>query len=169
MSVFHLERRGDQQSSCALRAGRARRVRLAVVAWWLAVRLDRELATGASPDASPVLAVRARRITSRRSRRRVAHGLARAMRDAQVMPPAFSAAVRPHEREVQADRTVLATLERRLRAPEPVTARGMAMLQVLLTEATSPLYRPGEPGALGSELRAAAAALRPYGRPAART
>jgi hypothetical protein len=39
-----------------------------------------------------------------------------------------------------------------------------AMLLMLLTDGTSPLYRPDEPGALGSRLRAAAAALEPSDR-----
>jgi hypothetical protein len=69
--------------------------------------------------------------------------------------------VRPHRQEVVAVRDVLATLVRRLRSPEPVTARGMALLCALLTDGTSSLYRPGEPGALGSTFRAAAAALEP--------
>jgi hypothetical protein len=40
----------------------------------------------------------------------------------------------------------------------------MAMLSELLSEPTSPLYRPGELGALASELRATAAALEPHDR-----
>jgi hypothetical protein len=62
---------------------------------------------------------------------------------------------------VLAASTVLAVLERRLRAPEPVTPRGMALIMMLLTEGAGPLYRPSERGALGSRLRAAAAALEP--------
>jgi len=63
-----------------------------------------------------------------------------------------------------AARTVLATLGRRLRAPEPVSPRGVALLESLLTDGTSPLYLPTERGALGSRLRAAAAALEPRPR-----
>jgi hypothetical protein len=102
---------------------------------------------------------RAHSIAARRSQRRIADGLARAVRAAESPRPGLSSAVRPHAGEVQAARTVLATVERRLRAAEPVTERGMAMLQALLTEPDSPLYRPSEPGDLGSRLRAAAAAL----------
>ncbi len=83
------------------------------------------------------------------------------LRSASDTGPGFTAAVPPHGPEVLAARTVIEALKRRLYAPEPVTARGMAMLGTLLTEATSPLYRPEEPGALGSLLRAAAAALEP--------
>jgi hypothetical protein len=91
----------------------------------------------------------------------VARGLARALRSAIDANPGFTAAVAPNRREVLAARTIIETLERRLRAPEALTARGMAMLRELLTEPTSPLYRPAEPGALGSRLRGAAAALEP--------
>jgi hypothetical protein len=135
------------------------RVRLAVSAWWRAPGLDRQLAAGASPQESMLLALRARRITSRRGRGRVGDGLARAMRDARATRVGFSAAVGPDRRELLAARTVLGALERRLRGPEPVGARGVALLYVLLSDGSSPLYRPGERGALGSALRAAAAAL----------
>jgi hypothetical protein len=91
----------------------------------------------------------------------MAAGLTRALRDAEATTPGFSAAVRPHRREVIAARTVLAILDRRLRGAEPVSARGVALLELLLTDGASPLYLPTEPGALGSRLRAAAAALAP--------
>ncbi len=144
--------------------GRWQRIRIALIAWWRAGRLDSQLAEGTSPRTSAALALRAHRITEPQNRIRVADGLARAIRDADATTPGFSAAVRPHRQEVRAARTVLATLERRLRAPEPVTARGVALLLALLTDGTSPLYRPTEPGALGSQLRAAAASLEPPDR-----
>ncbi len=93
----------------------------------------------------------------------MAEGLAGALAKSRVQPT-FTAAVRPNGREVLAARTVLATLDRRLRSSEPVAARGVAILLVLLCDCTSPLFAPGEPGALGSRLRAAAAALEPVGR-----
>jgi hypothetical protein len=146
--------------------GRGRWICLALIARWRAGELDRQLAAGASPDASALLAVRGRRLTSRRHRVRLAAGLARAVHDAKGGSRGFSAAIPPDAREVVDARVVLATLERRLRAPEPVSARGVALLETLLTDGTSPLYRPPEPGALGSHLRAAAAALEPPSRPA---
>ena len=138
-----------------------RRIGLVLAAWWRASELDRQLGAGTSPRTSAILALRAQRLASRRSRRRLADGLARALRSARDTTPGFSAAVRPRTREVLAAGTVLAALDHRLRAPEPVAARGMAMLQGLLTDAASPLYQPGNLGALGSRLRAAAAALEP--------
>jgi hypothetical protein len=111
-----------------------------------------------SPWRSDELALRARRITRRRSRSQLASGLSRAVRAA-VQGTGFSAAVRPHPGEVLEARTVLSAIAQRLDAPEPVAARGVAMVHVLLTDGNSPLYRPAAPGALERCLRAAAAAI----------
>jgi hypothetical protein len=94
----------------------------------------------------------------------VANGLTRVLRSAHDAGAGFTAAVAPNRQELLAARAVIDAVERRLRRPEPVTARGMAILRELLTEPASPLYRPDEPGALGSRLRAAAAALEPVSR-----
>jgi hypothetical protein len=145
-------------------AGYWRRVRLSAVVRWHGARLDQELAAGVSPQTCEAHALRARTITGRRSRASVARGLQRVLRTATDTSPGFTAAVRPHRREVLAARTVIEALDRRLRAPEPVSPRGMAILGGLLTDGTSPLYRPDQPGALGSQLRAAAAALEPANR-----
>jgi hypothetical protein len=126
-----------------------------------AARLDQELASGISPQTSDALALRARRITGRPSRADVASGLIQALFRAEDTAPGFSAAEVAHHHEVVAARTVIAALDRRLRAPEPVAPRGMAMLHELLAKGASPLFRPAEPGAVGSQLRAAAAALAP--------
>ena len=136
-------------------------MRLSLIASCHAAELDRQLAAGASPSASALLAIRGQRLIGRRYRARVAAGMARAVRDAEASPYGFTAAVRPDRREVIAARTVIATLDRRLRTSEPVSPQGVAMLGSLLTDGTSPLYRPAEPGTLGSQLRAAAAALEP--------
>ena len=161
MSFFGLDRAQYWPPSLRLRISWWHRVSCALIVWWRASWLDRELAAGTSPRASAVLGLRAQRITRPRSRRRVADGLARAARDAQSATPGFSAAVRPHRGEVVAARIVLSQLERRLRDPQPVSARGVALLRTLLSDGTSPLYRPDERDALGSRLRAAAAALEP--------
>jgi hypothetical protein len=164
MSVADLERLSYPPLSLRPSGGRCRRVHLALIAAWRAAELDRQLAAGVSPGADALLETRSRRLISRRYRARMAAGLARVVRDAQATTRGFSAAVRPDRREVIAARTVLATLDRRLRAAEPVSPQGIAMLESLLTDGASPLYRPAEPGALGSRLRAAAAALEPLAR-----
>jgi len=138
-----------------------------LLAWWQSAELDRLLATGAAPAHSAAPAARARVITGRRSRLQIADGLARARRSARERTAGFvSAAIQPHAEEILAARVVLTTLDRRLRASEPVTAQGMAMLRTLLTDGSSALYAPPARGALGSELRAVAAALEPDRRAA---
>jgi hypothetical protein len=164
MSVADLEPISYAPFALPRGGGRWRRIRLELIAGWRAGELDHQLAAGASPVGSALLAIRAQRLTSRRVRERVAAGLARAVRDAETTTRGFSAAIRPHRSEVSAARTVLATLDRQLRAPAPVSARGVALLESLLSDGTSPLYQPGERGALGSRLRAAAAALEPPAR-----
>lgn len=160
MSVADLERISYTPRRRLLPGKRRwRRIHLALIAGWRARELDRQLAAGADPGASALLAIRGERLRSQGHRLCVAAGLARAVRDAEATTRGFSAAVRPDQREVVAAQSVLATLDRRLRAPEPVTAQGVALLESLLTDGTSPLYHPAEPGALGSQLRAAAAAL----------
>lgn len=181
MAVSGLERVGSQRVPVRPGPGPWRRARIAWAARLRAPQLDRELAAGHSahpghdapgqsapvghgaPGQSAVLELRAARLTGQRSRRRLAAGLARVRCSLDDPTAGLTAAIRPDRREVVAARTAIATLERRLRAPRPVRARGMAMLQMLLTEDASPLYRPAEAGALGRSLLAAAAELEPRG------
>lgn len=128
---------------------------------WRSLPLDRWLAEGVDPRTSATLAVRARKLTSPRSRKRTADGLAGALRRAKDTTPGITAAVRPDVRELLDAAPVLTALGRRLRGSDPVTAQGVAMLRGLLTDAGSALYRPSGPGELASRLRAAAAALEP--------
>jgi hypothetical protein len=143
--------------------GRApwRRLHTALSARWHGAELDGQLAAGERPWVSDALAARARQITTGRSRRQLAAGLAGVLRSARARGPAWTAAARPNVPDVVEARAVLATLDRRLRAPEPVAAQGVAMVRALLVDGNGLLYRPREPGALGSYLRAAAAALEP--------
>jgi hypothetical protein len=136
-------------------------VGLHLKAAWHGITLDGKLAEGADPRTSAVLALRARKLTGPRGRKRVADGLAGARRRATDTAPGITAAIRPDARELLDARAVLAALERRLRGSEAVTAQGVAMLGALLTDAESPLYRPTERGELAGRLRAAAAALEP--------
>ena len=128
---------------CAVRALASgwRRVRLGVIVRWQAARLDRDLADGVSLRSSDAHVLRAVRITGRRRRANLADGLARVLRSASDSRGRFSAAVPPDRRAVLAARPVIEALERRLLSPEPVAARGVAMLGELLAEPTSPLYR----------------------------
>jgi hypothetical protein len=117
-------------------------------------RLDRELAEGASPEASAALAARAMRLTSTGFRSGLAASLRRIVvatgepvpvRSAQVAAPKSPARARPpcvplsHARISQSAR-LLADLASRLAAPGPVPVRGVAMVTRLLSEGAGPLY-----------------------------
>ena len=137
------------------RPARSRWLSASLIAWCRAEELDHRLAAGMNPAASPALAIRARRVTSPRIRRRLAAGLAQALTSAETFTGADTAACR----EVLGARTVLMTLQRRLLSTEPISPEGAAMLLDLLTDGASPLYLYLRPGELGSRLRTAAAAL----------
>jgi hypothetical protein len=121
--------------------------------------LDRRLAAGIDPQTTEVLALRAAKITARRSRTRVADGLARARLSAGRPSPGFTAAMRPDAAELSAAGSLLADLDDRLRGPEPINPQGVAILRELLTEPASPMYQYSEAGALAEWLRTAAATL----------
>jgi hypothetical protein len=139
---------------------RSGRLRLALAVWLRGAELDHRLAAGEDPWASDELALRARRLTTARSRTRVASGLAGVLRSAGNGSPGFTAAVRPRSEDVREVGALIASIERRLRAPGPVAAQGVAIVRLLLIDGNGPLYRPSDPGALGGCLRAAAAGLR---------
>jgi hypothetical protein len=138
-----------------------RRARRALLARWHADTLDRELAAGANPRDSALLAMRAHQLTTGYSRRQLAAGLARVQRDADSELSVLTAVAAPDRFEVPAAANEIATVERRLRDGEPLDAAGAAMLRLLLSDATSPLYDPVGPGSLARHLRAVAAALEP--------
>ena len=67
--------------------------------------------------------------------------------------------VAPDRHEVAAAGAEIAALERRLRDGRRVDAAGVAMLRLLLTDGSGPLYDPVGAGSLARHLRTAAGAL----------
>jgi hypothetical protein len=132
--------------------------------------LDRELAAGASPEASAVLAARAARLTSTEFRRDLAASLRRML--AAAGQPARAVAeqrpglggARPPRVPVRTSRIsrtapALAELASRLLEPGPVPVRGVAMVNLLLADGTGPLYREASRADLGALADRAALAL----------
>jgi hypothetical protein len=144
------------------RAGWRRRTQWALRARWHAETLDRALAAGSVPYAGALIAVRAEQLTTARSRRQLAGGLARVRRAAADGLADRTAVVAPDRHEVAAADPEITALERRLRDGQRVDAAGAAMLRLLLTDGTSPLYDPVGAGSLRRHLRAVAAALGPH-------
>jgi hypothetical protein len=123
-------------------------------------KLTRLLAEGADPIESGELELRARQLTSARSRKAFARSLRRAVAEAH-RPARTRSAVPIIDRGAVLDaEAAIAEMIERLLAPQPVQARGMARLERILTNADrSPLYNPSEAGTLRHTIRSTTAAL----------
>ncbi len=118
--------------------------------------LDARIAAGEDPSSSALLAAHAVRLTSARRREQVAdalHGLLRAAEQG----PRLSR-VSPSGSALLSNERALTELARRLDSRLPVYARGVARLELLLSDSTGPAYRGGV-SALAEQLALAAAEL----------
>lgn len=122
-------------------------------------KLDRLLAEGADPTDSPELACRAEQLTSTRVRRGFAAGLLRVLDAAEEPPAVFSSSVPLRRGEILANGALIQDLATHLDADDPVTPRGVALVEHLLTWGGSRLYAPHLEGTLEADLRHARAAL----------
>ena len=138
----------------------SRRERLA--ARLLAARLDRELAAGASPESSVLLALRAEYLVRPRIRRMLSASLQRILSEA-VRPrrrPSTALPLCARGRVVAVERE-FQELIGRLSAPCPVPACGVAQVRLLLTEGNGPLYLGGGSRDLRASILSAVEALEP--------
>ena len=136
-----------------------------VLARLLGASLDRQLAAGRPPESSPLLAARARLIVSL-PRRTAMAGNWRHLLTVAARQGAIRRGAPPGAAPVRADRITAAApaigeLARRLAAPLPVPARGVAMAATLLTDAGSPVYSRRSAVPLDAALQAAIAQLDP--------
>ena len=122
-------------------------------------QLDRALAEGASPDSSAGLSVRAHDLIGSRARTVLADAIRRLVEDAvhPLRPLQFNIPV--CRSKVRRSRRTLEAVAERLVADEPLDARGLAQLRLLLTDGAGPVY--DHPGAndLEPALRRVMAAL----------
>jgi len=144
-----------------------------MLARYQADRLDRELAEGASPEASAALAARAMRLTSLDFRRALAASLRRIVlatgEPALIWPAQLAASKSPGAARpprvplrhawISQSARLLAEVATRLAEPGPVPARGVAMVTRLLSEGTGPLYHEASRDDLGLIAERAAQAL----------
>jgi hypothetical protein len=133
-----------------------------IAARWRPRRLDRALAQGAPPEASPALALRARRLTELPRRRSLAGAVCRIVREAHEGSHRSRAMVQPDRNRVEAARDELTALADGLADPRPATAHGVAQAWLLVTDGTGPLYNPRSPGSLRAGAARAARELRPW-------
>jgi hypothetical protein len=140
-----------------------------------ASRLDRDLAGGASPDASVALALRAQMLVRERTRRDVAEGAQRILATAMQGPgidrslalaargpqmPAAGRLLAPICRDrVRESTAEFGDLIRHLLADGPVAARGVALASTLLSDGSGPLYHRASTGDLRARVREAVDAL----------
>jgi hypothetical protein len=119
-------------------------------------RLDRQLARGIRPESDLLLAVRAMQLTSARMREQLAAslGLVAFAGRPRVVPARNRAALAE-----AADS--LGELSDALLSAGPVPARGVAMVILLLSDGTGPLYRRSRAAELGVVISQAIQALTP--------
>jgi len=135
----------------------------------VAVRRDsllRDLAAGAPGGVSPELALRASKLVTHRHRRQLADSLSRTINEAH-QPVMRRANMSIIDRRAVIDAEVeIEALIARLRSERPVAARGVAIVELMITNAVeSPLYDYAEPGALRRQMTAAMTALEPESEP----
>jgi len=120
--------------------------------------LDRALSDGENPASSRMLTRRAAWLTSPKNRRSLGRSIDRLLepRPKRLRP---SLAIQSHRGELAAARLQLARVAALLEIDEPVYARGVARVQLLLTDGGSALYAPQWKGQLLPEVDAILDAL----------
>lgn len=102
--------------------------------------------------------MRARQLTSRRTRERIAASVDQILAAAE-RPPWFGSAVPPARAGVAGAEAQLRALSKALRGPSLVYARGVALTNILLHDGRSPLYEPAAATAAEFHTRLALEAL----------
>jgi len=121
--------------------------------------LDRKLALGDDPSASPKLARRAQELCQPALRVRLAAELDQVVQAAGVPPRGLTPAVPLDRSCINACRPLLWELAEALRSDGAVYAQGVASARLLLVDGCSPIYAPSEARRLEAELRRARNAL----------
>jgi hypothetical protein len=119
---------------------------------------DRQIAVGVPAPEGSAIAVHQMRLTSVSEREAIARALRRTVRDARCDINPLTSRVPVHPTNITEAEDVIDKVTLRLHAPQPVSARGMARLRVLLADGCGPMYRFGQ-GDLRGRLGAALAAL----------
>ena len=127
--------------------------------WLQRGALDRRIARGADTSENPRLARRARQLTSRRCRRGLAQGLRNLVEAAEHPSRGLPPAAPVERHQIIADRGFLLQLAVDLESDDQMNARGVALIEELLTSGDSPVFAPSPPGAVRDALTHAHAAM----------
>ncbi|HXO07077.1 MAG TPA: hypothetical protein VN880_03555, partial [Solirubrobacteraceae bacterium] len=151
---------GDYDNSDKSTTGSRRSLALRVKAALRRHALLSDLAAGALAGLSPELALRASKLASARHRHRLANTLRRTIRDAHQATMARANIVIIDRRAVIGAEPEIEALIERLESDRPVAAQGMAMVELMITDAVeSPLYDYAKPGTLRQQVLATTIAL----------
>ena len=135
------------------------RLRDRVRARFGALRLDRALAAGASPDSGVLLSLRAETLMSMDNRRALAQALRRIVADSGRPLLPLGPVLPLARRDIKRHRDLIHELADVLDGGLPVDVRGLAAVEVLLKDGAGPLYTADRGDALGARLRAALTTL----------
>jgi len=138
----------------------AERVRDRVFARLRARRLDRALAAGTSPATSAPMTIRATALVGTENRRGLAASLGRAAGGG-CGRQAAGLRIIPSRSQIAEARPDVERLARRLAGVDPVSARGVALTEGLLSDGAGPLFWAHSPESLRARLREALEALEP--------
>lgn len=128
----------------------------------LGATLDDRLAAGSAPEASRLLAARAVELVSPSHRQELARDWERILEPASRHPVACTPRVRIRRDRLVAVEPELREMLRSLNSPDPVSARGVAAVSKLLTDACGPLYNANALQDFGAALRDATSQLDPW-------
>jgi hypothetical protein len=130
---------------------------------WHAPELDQALAAGADPLGSELLLWRAQQLTDPHRRLEYAEAIHRIVTEVDHGGPQMRPGPQVVRRDViEANRALLLVLAERMRAEQPLALRGLAMVELLVGDGTSPLYRGLSPSVLRSCLLEILATLDPF-------
>lgn len=121
--------------------------------------LDRRLAGGADPDTDALLSLRAGALISARHRHSLARALRKLLLQARRLQHPLDPPVPLARREILRTRDLIEELAELLDRPDPVDARGVAQVEVLLRDGSSPVYWAARGAQLRPALQTAIAAL----------
>jgi hypothetical protein len=136
-------------ATCLLAPGRWTRL----VARGRHATLDRAIAAGADPAGSPLLAARSAQLATMQMRQRVADDLERVAQTAAERCARFQALPAPEA--VRRNREELMALARTLREGGAAYARGVALLELVVTDGAGPAYTDPDGTVLAGRLRQA--------------
>lgn len=131
------------------------RLRLRPRVWLRAMELDEQLAFGWPRWWSDAHELRGSQLASMRRRRSMARSIRAVVAECRADPPICSPCVPLRRRQVQAAADALEEVAIALTCAGPPSARGLALVECLMTHATSPLYMAGERTVRDAALEAA--------------